>query len=325
MSIQFFIVGMPRSGTKLLREILNGHSIILVPKIETEFLPYWEKHWSTWGGKDLLSLYNNFEKFYKKTINLPYFLYMNNKNSLIEPEIWFKNCVDYSIAGVFEGLLRHDTKAKKFDVLGDKSPSYILHIPLLKKLFPEAKIIHIIRDVRDYCLSINKAWGKNMLRAAQRWSDNVIQAKKDALKFEDDYFELKYEELLENPEKKIEQLCLFLNVKYQNSMLNFKEFTENIGDTKEMLRIVKTNKDKFKTNMNPKQKKRIEQIAFSELIQLGYPCENYIKNKRLSTFEEKLYQIFDGIQLIKYRRKNSNNSIFSSMFFYLYAYKQTRF
>ena len=57
-----FIVGIPRSGTKLLRGLLDEHPMIGIPPIEIEFLPYWEKRWRDFG--DLSDPYM-FSKFYK--------------------------------------------------------------------------------------------------------------------------------------------------------------------------------------------------------------------------------------------------------------------
>mgnify|MGYP000529984615 CR=1 FL=1 len=44
-----FIVGMPRSGTKLLRDLLNQHPKIHIAEIETHFLPFWFSQWKEFG------------------------------------------------------------------------------------------------------------------------------------------------------------------------------------------------------------------------------------------------------------------------------------
>ena len=56
-----FVVGMPRSGTKLLRGLLNEHSRIGIPLNETEFLPHWLRSWTERGD---LSEPAAFERFY---------------------------------------------------------------------------------------------------------------------------------------------------------------------------------------------------------------------------------------------------------------------
>ena len=85
-------------------------------------------------------------------------------------------------------------------IWGDKTPNYLLYLPLLKTLFPKAKFVHIIRDVRDYCLSINAAWQKNPYRAAQRWHDSIKKCRKDGKTLpQGDYMEINYEALIDDP------------------------------------------------------------------------------------------------------------------------------
>jgi len=302
-----FIVGMPRSGTKLLRSLLNNHPKISILPVETEFLPYLVKKWHK-IGEDLHD-YKNFLKFYKKMIKLPYFLYMAERGKLIEPQEWFKRCKSFDVAGIFEALAKHDCKATENIIWGDKSPGYIKHILLIKKLFPSAKIIHIIRDVRDYCLSVNKAWGKNMLRVAQRWVDDVSKARSDGKKIKNDYFEIKYEDLLDNPEVKLKEICNFLNIEYYPEMIQLNEFTENIGDAKNVIGILKNNKEKYKKLINPKLLEKIESISWHLLLSLGYPVKRYEKMKRINKIKMKRYKILDGYNLIKTKSSLNGDNI----------------
>lgn len=227
-----FIIGMPRSGTKLLRGLLNEHPQIGIPAFETEFFPYWTVHWNNFGN---ISDYSRFKKFYGACLSVPYFIYCASAGKLIDSRKWFELCHNYTPAGVFEALVRHDVKALSTTnriLWGDKSPSYINHLPLLKSHFPKAKFVHIIRDVRDYCLSMNKAWGKNIMRAAQRWVDGIKEAQLSSKSFPMDYMEIRYEDLLENPEIELKKICLFLKIQFDSQMLHPSNTTENIGDAK---------------------------------------------------------------------------------------------
>ncbi|MDP1558114.1 MAG: sulfotransferase [Nitrosomonas sp.] len=69
-------------------------------------------------------------------------------------------------AGVIQAIFNELASREGQQRWGEKSPMNLQHITALAKVFPNAQFIHIIRDVRDYCLSINKAWGKDMPRAA---------------------------------------------------------------------------------------------------------------------------------------------------------------
>ena len=240
-----FIIGMPRSGTKILRSLLNEHPQISILNIETEFLPYWVKKWHDFGE---LSNNDNFNSFYEKTIKLPYFFYRKKEGNLCCKKDWYNECLGYSPAEVFEALARHDTNTpyNSNKIWGDKSPSYIHHILLLKKLFPKSKFIHIIRDVRDYSLSIHHAWNKDPLRAAQRWSNDVADAREQGKKVANDYMEIRYEDLLCSPKSELVKVCHFLEINFKSSMLTISVITEQVGDAKGFKTIKQDNKNKYK-------------------------------------------------------------------------------
>ena len=74
-----FIVGMPRSGTKLLREILNNHSLIAIPDNESHFIPYLYDRLDKYG--DLKNL-NNFKHFSDSFLNA----YLNRRCKISGPD-----------------------------------------------------------------------------------------------------------------------------------------------------------------------------------------------------------------------------------------------
>ncbi len=293
-----FIIGIPRSGTKLLRGLLINHPNIGIPSIETEFLPYWVRNWNKFGN---LPQWSIFKKFYKTVIKFPYFIYMRENGKLIQDKTWFELCERYTPAGIFEALMRHDAKVRfgTAKIWGDKSPSYIGHLPLLKNLFPEARFIHIIRDVRDYCLSINKAYGKNMIRAAQRWVDSIQKARLDSKKFPRDYLEVRYEDLLDIPEITMKKVCNFLSQEFHIQMLHFSTSTEDRGDAKGKREIVRDNRGKYLNLMKPSIRNKIETIAAPVLKACGYLVDYSGDNKSVSRSQMLCYQLLDGLNLIK--------------------------
>lgn len=297
-----FIVGMPRSGTKLVRDLLNNHSFISISEIETNFLPIWQKNWTKYGD---LSKIRNFKKFYNEMKTYTYFMYMNENKNLIQFSDWYNLCTNYTIQDVFESLIRHDTNVSEGTnvIWGDKSPDYIRYLPTLNNLFPEARFIHIIRDVRDYCLSINMAWGKNMLRAAQRWCDDVNKVQKNSKKLEDKYLEIKYENLISDPKSVLKNICSFLEIEYDEKMINLKKPVEKIGDAKRQKGIKSDNKYKYKKCMDPKTKYKIESIAGNLLKKNRYDIEYSGKTYTLSPIKMAYYQIRDILNRIKFNIK----------------------
>lgn len=293
-----FIIGMPRSGTKLLRELLNGHSKIQIPSGETEFLPYWVANWCSYGD---LSNFQTFSKFYELSLTLPYFIYTREQNALIDCQQWYNSCQNFSLAGVFKALMRHDAgiRYKSSKIWGDKSPSYINHVALLKSIYPQARFIHIIRDARDYCLSMQKAWGKHPIRAAQRWVEGLEKADRDTAKFKDDYLEICYEDILSCPEAILSKCCNLLEIDFERDMLQLPESTENIGSAKGYNFVKQDNKKKYIQQMKPKLQQRIEKIAGQKLSNCGYEVEFVGPPERVSTLEMNLYKVIDGYNLVQ--------------------------
>ena len=80
----------------------------------------------------------------------------------ITAEVLTKAIYDRNWSTIFEYIFRTFAAKKDYhkSIWGDKTPGYLLHDELLMQIFPSAKFIHIIRDPRDYVLSVNHTWGK---------------------------------------------------------------------------------------------------------------------------------------------------------------------
>lgn len=293
-----FLIGMPRSGTKLLRGLLNRNPRIRIPEIETEFLPYWVSRWAELGD---LRDPEVFHRFYEDALELPYFTYMGQMGKVIPEATWREACAELTPAGVFEALARHDGGAPRGSglVWGDKSPSYIGHLPLIKRLYPTARFVHIIRDVRDYCLSIQQAWKKNPVRAAQRWVDSVERARRDAAPFSADVLEVRYEDLVAEPEELLRRVSVFLGVAYDPAMMELAASFELRGDAKGQHTIKRDNKEKWRTRMDPALRKRVESIAADVLRSCGYEVEYAGPVRRVAEPEMKIYQVVDFANLVR--------------------------
>ncbi len=291
-----FLVGMPRSGTKLLLSLLNNSPQVKICTLETDFLPYWIGKWAHYGD---LSDRSKFSMLVRETAKVPFFINLRFYNRPVAEEQWYEACPNYAAAGVFEALLRLESGATAAsDIWGDKSPSYTRHVALLQDHYPTARFIHIIRDVRDYCLSINAAWGKNMIRAAQRWTDDVTSARAAGRRRPDTYAEVRYEDLLADPGGVMEKLCRFLDIEFQPGMTQLKKPTEQVGDAKKA-EIKKDNVQKYLSKMNPKTRRTIEAVAGTVLEDLGYPIDDGIPVKRIGRCRMLTYQVSDAFGLFR--------------------------
>ena len=291
-----FIVGMVRSGTKLLRGLLLENPRVQIPAGESDLLPLWIDQWERYGD---LSRRDAFDAFYRQASGLPYLVAMTRVGFPADPDRWYAACPAYDVAGVFEGLIRTQLGAGPGDLWGDKTPSYTRHVAQIAHAFPEARVVHIVRDVRDYCLSVNKAWGKNRFRAAQRWSDDVRRARTDGAALGPRYLEVRYEDLIADPGPAMERVCRFAGIEFDPSMLSLSKPSEVAGDAGGMRAVKRDNAGKFRTRMDASTLRRIEAIAGDVLRDAGYEVEYTGHTRRIGPAQMMVYRLSDAATMVR--------------------------
>ncbi len=107
---------------------------------------------------------------------------------------------------------------------GDKSPSYLLHMPLVERLLPEARFVHIIRDGRDAALSIAPLWfGPGSMQEAAAWWVQTVEAGRAGGRRVAHYLEVRYEDLVLDTEPTLRRICDFLELPWSDAVLRFHE------------------------------------------------------------------------------------------------------
>lgn len=290
-----FVVGMPRSGTKLLRGLLGQHPRIRIPDIETDFFPFLVR-WVREHGEP--SSEAAFGQLREALRNATYLTYRAQREPPFSWEAWYRDCAGrYDAAGLFEGFIRSETgTARTSDVIwGDKSPVYIRHVALLLEHFPGARIVHIVRDVRDYCLSIHKAWHKDMRRAAHEWGRDVGTAHRLCEANPERCIEVTYESLLRAPVEELHRLSEFLGVDPPaRDEVRLDRPVEAHGDAAGWTEIKRDNLHKFVTALAPRKIRRIEALAFDTMRLLGYEPLYAQRQKCLGSLEKRLLRLKDG-------------------------------
>lgn len=293
-----FIVGMPRSGTKLLRGLLCGHPCIRFPPAETEFLPFIDS-WITRHGEPRSQA--AFARLHEAMRYATYFSFRGATRKPFAWPAWREACRDrFDVAGVFEGFLRHELELPPGSgvIWADKSPSYVRYVPLLLQHFPAARIIHIVRDVRDHCVSIRKAWNKDIRRAAWQWGQDVLRAHGQCGAAPQNCIELKYEDLLQHPEEQLRRLCAFLDVEFLPRLAQLTRPTENLGDTVGRAEIVRDNFHKFAQRLTHREICAVESLAWEAMQELGYVPLYAHGPRQLGATMRRLLRLKDGLRLV---------------------------
>lgn len=293
-----FIVGMPRSGTKLLRGLLCGHPRIRIPATETEFLPFIDT-WIARHGQPRSEA--AFAQFHEAMRHATYFSFRDAARAPFSWPAWRQACRGrFDVAGVFEGFMRYELELPPGSgvIWADKSPSYVRYIPLLLQHFPAARIVHIIRDVRDHCVSIRKAWNKDIRRAAWQWGQDVHRAHEQCRAAPSNCIELKYENLLQHPERELRRLCAFLDVEFLPRLAQLKQPTENLGDTVGRAEIVRDNFHKFAARLTSREIDAVESLAWGTMQELGYEPVCADGPRQLGVMTRRLLRLKDGVHLV---------------------------
>jgi hypothetical protein len=294
-----FIVGMPRSGTKLIRALLNQHPAINLTLAESQFIPYFVyKFGNPPGFRGRADL----EYFIRELQQTTFFLSMSKAGVSFEYGKFLQN-VDYTKwSAIYEYVFRNfGAKGTTVGTIwGDKTPGYINHMPLLKELFSDAKFLHIVRDPRDYCLSVRKSFKKSIYRAAARWRQGVDCAHRFGAKLGQDYREVRYELLIEQPVSTMAQVSSFIGVGFDERIVHLASAPEDLGDAKGHGKIVTDNKGKYLTQLTAKEIKRIEEIVCDVAESVGYRLENQVAYRALNPFVLAILKVHDGVASLRH-------------------------
>jgi len=291
-----FIVGRPRSGTKLLRTLLNENPRISIPDSETNIFP---EVVARFGDPPHLEDPERLDEFYRRFANSFFFDWrLKFDEELTETELAERADLN-SWSSIIETILKYYSPKMLHPgvVWGDKSPTHLTWMPSLKSLFPEARFLHILRDPRDLCLSAKKAWGKHPYRSAVAWAEEVDRGRVDGKALGNDYMEITYEALLSDPVETLRRVCRFIEVDYTPAMQRPSVSHEELGDTTGQLQIVSDNIRKYASELSPRTVKRIEEITYPTMIDAGYAADYAGGHRPLHPTMDRLLELRDGVAL----------------------------
>jgi hypothetical protein len=206
------VVGVARSGTTLLRLMLDAHPDLAIPA-ETHFLIPVSQLSGT--GDDLR------RAFFQTVTGFPTWEDLalpaqsfQEALAQIEPFTLTEGC------RCFYRLYARRFQKRRW---GDKSPPYCLHLDRIQGLLPEAHIVHLIRDGRDAAVSVKGLWfapGQDMASLARHWRDSILTTRRLAQTCPH-YLEIHYEELLHNTRAVLQRICRFIDLPFHSDMLRY--------------------------------------------------------------------------------------------------------
>lgn len=218
----FFILGSQRSGTTMLRLMINRHSRLAVPH-ETGFItPFYRDRAAYNDCADAFDVARLLRDVARHKLVV-------RGNLIPDPDsVLAREPRDYRafVEAVMDAYRKREGKAR----WGDKTPFYTQDVDILRRIFPEAKIIHLVRDGRDVVASQKSIeWmSGNVPKLARDWAWKVTLLHKVGNCLGADYLEVRYEDLVQAPETVLREICSFLGEAYEPEMLEYTETAEGV-------------------------------------------------------------------------------------------------
>jgi Sulfotransferase family len=213
-----FIVGSSRSGTTMLRLMLDSHPDLAIPP-ETGFLPAVSE---LEGQGEALR-----ERFFEAIVSFP----ANAPawdDFQISAEAFRSRLGEIRPFTVADGIrLFYRLYAARFGKprWGDKTPLYSHHLRAIQKLLPEARFVHLVRDGRDAAVSLRERWfspGHDIAVQATFWRDNLLAARREGNACRH-FLEVRFEDLVREPETALRRICGFIALDFRPEMLRHDE------------------------------------------------------------------------------------------------------
>ncbi len=280
-----FVVGMNRSGTTLLRMMLDAHSELTIPP-ETHFVPDAIKAAKA-GGATPESVLQAMKK-HREWGDFE----ISDSEMLARLEALPKLRPGPAVRAFYEIYAERQGKPR----YGEKTPTYVQKMRLIQRALPEARFCHVVRDGRDVALSVLDRTVRDLTAGdvAARWLKKVTKARADSPQIKH-YTEIRYEDLILDTEPVLRKVCEFFELDWQDAVLNYhersadrlKEMARTLpggGKSKELTveRRLATHEmttkppsadrvQRWRKQMTEEQRLEFEGVAGELLAELGYP------------------------------------------------------
>ncbi len=259
------VLGVSRSGTTLLKAMLDAHSELAIPS-ESYFLPQlWDRHGQQPERDAFIEDLTRLERL---------------REWGVDPEDVRARLPERpTFAEAVQAIYRLYAESQGKSRFGDKTPLYMQHLDVLERAFPDARYVHIVRDGRDAAISLlamtrkprfNLARPRGVGDFAVAWQREV----RDARVFgrTHPYHEVRYEDLVDQPEPRLREVCAFLELEYEPGMLEYhrREDPSLYADHPRLAEPPVRDTRSWRREMRPADAELFEAIAGDLLAELGY-------------------------------------------------------
>ena len=272
----FFIVGCPRSGTTLLQILLDAHPRLAIPP-ESFIIQRFAPLLPFYGD---LSQPRRCRRFVSDLLSDERI--RDWKLDSLSPDDVIQQAESHSAASLITSLFSLYAERHGKQRWGDKTPHHALCLRNILALFPNAQILHLIRDGRDVAESTCRIpiGPSSILAAARRWKQ-FVQAVRDFAPSlpSQQFLEVRFEEMVLNPEQVRARILLFLGETEEATPLlecalpqtETRARSAAIAHHASLRTAISASKiGVFQKSFTPRQIEMFEAIAGDLLSELGY-------------------------------------------------------
>lgn len=259
----FFIVGCGRSGTTLLRVMLNRHSELAVPLESLFLIDYLRADGRV--SVDLLRrlAVREFElREWGLSVEGKHLAGCNSAREIIE---------------TLHRIYATEHGKKRW---GQKTPRLVRYGPLLKEAWPEARFIFMVRDPRSVVASLTRSnvHRSNALYGARRWVRDCEAGLALERSWPESVLRIRYEDLVKSPAAELERICGFLDVPIEAGLLGdgggsdpaygayYDQIHRRVGDLPDPGRA-----DAWRDELAARDIRVIEAVCGETMSRLDYP------------------------------------------------------
>jgi len=282
----FFIIGRPRSGTTLIQSLFDAHPNVQMPWECQLILNLYSRYGKirVWTEEKLMDFYHDLFRQWQ------FHVWPIEKEKLRKELLACKGPTPYSTVCkvVYNNYISFFDK-KEIMVFGDKNHGYSIYTRRLKKIFPEAKFIFIIRDYRDNFYSIKNVDFELPVVSlvVYKWKYFFLKVTKDARNDSGSYYFIRYEDFVVDPVAQFRKLCEFVGIDYVPEVFDFYKVGEEVKKrypadvmAKHHASLFKpvsaVNVGKWEKYLSPRMVKIADHVAGKVAGQAGY-SRKYVK------------------------------------------------
>jgi hypothetical protein len=211
------VIGCPRSGTTLLQLMLHGHRRIAIPPENRFVLPAYHRRHRFGDLRDPANR-RRLAQWIVSDRSTKFVDFGLDPDQVVEQIVAAPPTLGAALATVFRAYAHRFGKPR----WGDKRPSYVSNMQIIEALYPDAQFVHIVRDGRDCVASLNQMWWHQggTYEGVSRWAQAIDHGRRGARRLGPArYYELRYEQLVADPERELVALCRFLAEEYDPAMV----------------------------------------------------------------------------------------------------------